>query len=210
MHLVVRQIANARLQIVGVSWRPGAEFSGYEGELQRLAQGLEDHVEFLGWKSRAEFPKTLASGDVYAFPSIWEEPFSMSLLEAMAVGLPVVATATGGTPELIHDGVNGFLVPPDDPDGLADRLLMLLGNATLRREIGDSGRRLVSERYCWQRIVGEVVAVYWQTLGDGRDVSKTGVGPAPRRLKRASTGPAATEPAAMAGGDGSARGSGGD
>ncbi|MBI2954658.1 MAG: glycosyltransferase family 4 protein [Chloroflexi bacterium] len=164
MRLVIDRVPRARLHVVGISWRPGSDFSEYRRELDRLMEGLEQHIDFLGWKSRVEFPRVLANADVYAFPSIWEEPFSMSLLEAMSAGLPVVATATGGTPELIRDGVNGFLVPPEDHVALAERISMLLTGPDLRREMGGRGQRLVRERFCWERVVDELDAVYGQVL----------------------------------------------
>lgn len=167
MRIVLEQHPNAQLHVMGKSWRPGATFSDYEQELQRLIEGMEDRIHFLGWRPHSEIPRILANADVYAFPSVWEEPCSTALLEALAAGLPTVATATGGTPELVKDGENGFLVPPDDHVALARRVSMLLDNPELRRQIGERARRLSQEGFSWQRVIEEFEAVYYRTLAYG-------------------------------------------
>ena len=84
-----------------------------EDQVQKL--GLCDRVRLLGGRTREQTAQAYADYDLLVFPSIWEEPFSIALIEAMACGLPVVATNTGGTPEIVRDGESGLLVPPDDP-----------------------------------------------------------------------------------------------
>ena len=75
----------------------------------------------------------------------------MALLEAMASGLPVVATRIGGTPELVQDGLNGFLVPVDDVEALAHRIGQIAASADLRLRMGAASREVVNARHNWVR-----------------------------------------------------------
>jgi glycosyltransferase involved in cell wall biosynthesis len=98
--------------------------------------------------------------DIFVFPSVWHEPFGMPNVEAMACGLPVVATRGGGIPEIVADGETGFLVDRGDPDQLADALIRLLDDPPLRREMGEAGRRRARERFSWERIAADLLSVY--------------------------------------------------
>jgi glycosyltransferase involved in cell wall biosynthesis len=89
---------------------------------------------------------------------------SNAILEAMAAGLPVVATAVGGTPEVVVDGVTGFLVPPRDPEALADAILCLLRDPELRKRMGTVGRARVTEHFSVEQMVGKTEALYEQLL----------------------------------------------
>jgi glycosyltransferase involved in cell wall biosynthesis len=113
--------------------------------LQRLAQdlGLSNSVRFLGHV--ADLPKLMSTCHLAVHPSK-SEGLSNVVLEAMAEGLPVVATAVGGTPEMICDNRNGLLVVPDRPDDLAEAVLKLLRDANLRARLGSSALDWVR---CW-------------------------------------------------------------
>jgi len=89
---------------------------------------------------RLDVPEVLSALDLFVSPSR-EETFGLSILEAMAAGLPVVATAVGGVPELVRDGTTGILVPLDDHDAMTRAIVALLGNAAQRKALGDTGRR---------------------------------------------------------------------
>lgn len=106
--------------------------------------GLEDRVWFLGL--RLDMADLLQLFDVYALPSLWEG-LPMALLEAMASELPIVASEVGGVATAVDAGVNGLLVPPDDPEGLADALYRLLTDASLRASMGASSLRLFESRF---------------------------------------------------------------
>jgi len=84
----------------------------------------------------------------------------MTVLEAMAHGRAVVATPVGGTPEVVADGETGLLVPPRDPDALADALRRLLDDPDLRRRMGEAGRRRVAADFTAERMADRVLAVY--------------------------------------------------
>jgi len=124
---VVARVPNVRFAIAG----DGA----LRGELQALIDnlGLREHFRLLGFRSdTADFIGAL---DVFALSSLWEG-LPLTLLDAMRIGKPAVTTAVGGVPEVIQNGVNGLLVPPKDPDALAERITELLRDAELRSRIG--------------------------------------------------------------------------
>jgi glycosyltransferase involved in cell wall biosynthesis len=102
--------------------------------------GLTDVVHLLG--IRSDVPAILGRSDVFVLTSIWEG-MPGAIMEAMAVGLPVVATSVGGIPELVVDGVTGFLVPPQRPDLVAERIERLIDNPERGRELGLGGQRRV-------------------------------------------------------------------
>jgi glycosyltransferase involved in cell wall biosynthesis len=134
-----------------------------EGELQaslaeRSAQpDLNGIVHMLG--SRRDVPALLANADIFVLPSDWEG-VSMALLEAMAAGLPVVATSVGGTPEVVMDGVTGFLVPPRDPEALAGALSRLLLDPDLRQRMGQAGRQRAFDHFNILHTVHQTQALY--------------------------------------------------
>jgi glycosyltransferase involved in cell wall biosynthesis len=102
--------------------------------------------------------------DVFVFPSVWNEPFGMPVIEAMACGIPVVATKSGGIPELIEDGRSGLLVDRDDSDALADAILRLLNDNNLRESIGKVGRERVIEKFTWDRVANDLLKQYQRIL----------------------------------------------
>jgi L-malate glycosyltransferase len=114
--------------------------------LERLAEdlGVADRVRFLG--VRSDVPEVLAAVDIFALTSICEAA-SLTLLEAMASALPVVATAVGGTPEIVRDGLDGVLVPRGDASAAASAFLRLLGDPAAALAMGASARERVRDRY---------------------------------------------------------------
>jgi glycosyltransferase involved in cell wall biosynthesis len=114
----------------------------YEALVSEL--GLGARFQFHGFTP--DVRPALVDFDVLTLPSL-QEPFGRSIIEAMALGAPVVATRVGGVPEIITDGEHGLLVPPDDPRALADAIDRLLGDAALRGRLGAAGRERVRERF---------------------------------------------------------------
>jgi glycosyltransferase involved in cell wall biosynthesis len=105
---------------------------------------LDPCVKLVGWK--ADVAGFLATGDLFAFPS-HQEGFPLTLLEAMAVGLPVVATEIDGPTEIIEEGVTGRLVPDDDPDRLGEALGELISDRETARRLGAAARAVMLADY---------------------------------------------------------------
>ena len=131
---------NARVLFVG-DGPLEVEYRSLAAEL-----GVSSCCEFLGGQSNVEVLRRLAAALVSVVPSR-SEAFGYVNIESMAVGTPVVASDVGGISEIIRDGIDGFLVPPDDVDALTDRLSRVLGDASLRSELGQNARRRFLERY---------------------------------------------------------------
>lgn len=138
MREVLRTRPDARLVLVGEGVRRPL--------LERLARrlGIADRCHFLG--HRLDAPALLARA-VAGVSASYAEGISNAILETMAMRLPVVATRVGGTPEVVREGQNGYLVPPGAPAALARRLLDLLRDPALRRRMGERGRRIVEEEF---------------------------------------------------------------
>jgi colanic acid/amylovoran biosynthesis glycosyltransferase len=106
--------------------------------------GLSEHVSMVGRCGKGQVIENLRNSDVLLLPSL-SEGISNSAMEAMAVGLPIVASAVGGMPELVRDGVEGLLVPPGDPERIADAIELLAEDIQLRLEMGQAARKRVLE-----------------------------------------------------------------
>src|SRR5712692_8607770 len=157
-HLVVQQLPDTRFVILG------------EGELREHLQKqvhehrLEKHVLLPGF--RTDVHGCLKMFDLFVMSSV-TEGLGTSLLDAMAASRPIVATTTGGIPEIVEDGVNGLLVPPRDHHALADAIVRVLKDAELRRRMGEAGFARVNERFTVERMVAETAAVYARAAGRG-------------------------------------------
>jgi len=119
--------------------------------------GLVDRARLLG--QRSDIPRILAASDMFVLSSRWEG-LPYTIIEAMMAGLPVVATRVGGVSELVEDGVTGFLVPPKDPDALAEALQKLIAAPELRRRMGQAGREKALKEFTLDRMLRETERVY--------------------------------------------------
>ncbi len=128
-------------------------------EAQAASLGITERVVFTG--RREDVPAVTAALDVSVLPS-YREAQGLSVLEAMALGRPVVASRVGGIPEMIEDGVSGLLVPPNDCEALAAAIVRLLSDHPLADVIGKRGHDLVHERFCIERMVTSVESIYDQ------------------------------------------------
>lgn len=133
----------------------GAYEAALRSEAERL--GVADRVVFAGY--RPDVPQLLAGCDVFCLPST-AEGLPIVILEAMAHGKPVVASAVGGTPELVVDGETGILVPPGDAERLAQALGTLLADPDRARALGDAGRARVREHFDAAAAAARVLALY--------------------------------------------------
>jgi glycosyltransferase involved in cell wall biosynthesis len=128
---------------------------------------LEHNVRFLGKMESEDVWSLLKLCDVFCQPSR-SEGMSNALLEAMACGLPCVATAVGGTPEVLEDGRTGYIVPSQDHHAAATRMLALLGDPQRARSMGSLARLVVEERFSAQSMIRNMVGMYDQLLGARR------------------------------------------
>jgi D-inositol-3-phosphate glycosyltransferase len=166
---VIRAVAavpDAELVIAG---GPAAEHLHADREARRLRQladrlGIADRVRLVGAVSRPDVPALLRSADLVVCAP-WYEPFGIVPLEAMACGVPVVATAVGGFVDTVVDGATGKLVPPGRPDALAAAMRRLLAEPFWREAYGTAGVDRARSRYSWTRIAADTAVVYEQVLG---------------------------------------------
>jgi len=144
-------------------------FAGQGSTLSKLkAQtamlGLDDRVTFAGFVDPREMPNVYASARIVLHTATWPEPFARGPIEAMAAGVAVVATATGGTPEAVFDEETGLLIPPFDPEAIATACNRLLCDASLRNRVAEGGRALVRRTYCIEAQIGAFEKAYASIL----------------------------------------------
>lgn len=159
---------HARLLVVGGNAEDPCEHATPEiGRLRGIAQaeGVTPWVQFVGRRQRSELSKYYSASDVFV-TTPWYEPFGITPVEAMACGLPVVGSDTGGIRTTVVHGKTGYLIPPKDPDMLAERLAHLAANPALRDRMGTAGRLRARRLYTWQR-VGQDLRTVYQRVGAG-------------------------------------------
>ncbi|HEX7709022.1 MAG TPA: glycosyltransferase [Thermoanaerobaculia bacterium] len=132
-----------------------------EWERLAVALGLADRVRFAG--HRSDISQWLAGGDILVHPSL-ADAFPTVLLEAMAAGLPVVASHVGGIPEIVVHGRTGLLVPPGNPDALAAAVRSLGTGPPASREMGTEGRRIVDEQFSTDAWTARIEALYGEVV----------------------------------------------
>jgi len=156
---VKQEIPNSRLIAVG----PGTRLrKKYKKQVKQ--SGLRD-VVFVGYVSYDELPRYYKMADIFCAPATGWESFGIILLEAMAVGKPIVASNVEGYASLITDGVEGLLVPPRDDKELAQSLISLLSDESLRQEMGAKGK-LKAREYAWEDIAQRVLDYYARVLSE--------------------------------------------
>jgi glycosyltransferase involved in cell wall biosynthesis len=156
---VTREIPGAILLIVGEPLFNRDEEYAEELRRRTASLGIDDRVRFLG--ARSDVPQLMRAMDVLVVNS-HEEPFALTVLEGLASGVAVVATAVGGTPEMITNGENGRLVPARDNEALAESLITLLHEPELRAWLGHNARQVAEARFSTDRFLREVDTFYMQ------------------------------------------------
>jgi len=154
-----RRVAATVPSAVAILVGDGPERAKWEGRI--MADALGSSVRFVG--SRRDIPAILALTDIVVHPSL-EEGFSNAILEAMAAGRPVVATAVGGNTEAIQDGRTGILVPARDSEALAAAILILAREPGRAREMGSAGRERVARHFSVEQMVRSYESVYERLL----------------------------------------------
>jgi glycosyltransferase involved in cell wall biosynthesis len=138
----------------------GSGHPDYEAFLRQLVEkeGLHQFVTFHKPVSKDKMPVILQQFDVLIFPSIYEEPLARITQEAMASGLVVVGTTTGGTKEILRDGDTGFTFAPEDAQGLAEHVARLITDPDLCCRLAQAGRHAVLENFTLDKMVKEIEA----------------------------------------------------
>jgi glycosyltransferase involved in cell wall biosynthesis len=153
--IVIQSVSDFRLRIVG----DGSERPRLESLIRELR--LENHVTLVG--ARDDVPRELRRAGFYVASSL-KEGISLTLLEAMAVGLPVVTTNVGGNPEVIEEGVTGRLVPSGDPQSLAQAIVSMCDAQSNWLAMGQAGRRRVEEHFNVTRMIDAYEDLYREAL----------------------------------------------
>ncbi|MBI2063492.1 MAG: glycosyltransferase family 4 protein [Candidatus Yanofskybacteria bacterium] len=146
---------NCKLIIVGTG--PKQE----DLKLQVASYKLQDKIIFLDWMPNDQLPALLNSADIFVYPSVptkgWEEQFGYAMAEASACSVPVIATHTGSIDEVVLHGETGLLVEPNNPEQLAEAMIGLLTNENLSRQMGEKGRKYVTENFS-HKIIAEKIS----------------------------------------------------
>jgi glycosyltransferase involved in cell wall biosynthesis len=153
---------NIRLLIVGGnSEDPDIKVTPEIGRLQEVAltEKIADRIQFTGRRPRELLHYYYAAADVF-ITTPWYEPFGITPLEAMACGIPVIGSDTGGIKYSVVDGHTGFLVPPKDPHTLADRIDRLLSDDSLAAKLGSNGLHRVHRMFTWEKVARQMNTVY--------------------------------------------------
>ena len=152
---VINEVSRVKLLIIG-----DGELKDY---LVKYAHDLKitQKVKFLG--NRFDVPDLLKTMDVFVISSL-SEGFSIALLEAIASGIPVVATNVGGNAEIIEHGVSGLLVPPKDPNEISKMIVSLLKNKEMAKKIGERGQRKVRADFSFEKMKEKYQSVYYNSI----------------------------------------------
>lgn len=148
MRLLQERRVAVEARIVGASSFGGSKPTPYVNELIATAP---QNVKFIGYRSGKNLADEFRAADLFCCPSVWQEPFGMVNLEAMACGLPVVATKVGGIPEAFREG-GGLLIEPNSPEQLADAIGTLLHNEAARSEIAREGYQSFVKNFTWSAV----------------------------------------------------------
>jgi glycosyltransferase involved in cell wall biosynthesis len=160
--LLKRRGVGARYVVVG------SPFPGNEDHLERLKQIIEEErvaEEFVFTGELADARPAYAAMDVMVLPSAQPEPFGGVVMEAMAMGVPVIASAIGGSVDQVAEGVTGFLVEPGSVEMLADRIEKLKRAPGLRAQMSAAGPQRIQENFSMHRMLGKLTGVYEEVLG---------------------------------------------
>lgn len=148
MRLLADRNVPARARIVGSGWFGNNNTTPYVDELHRVAPA---NVEFAGYVDPDKLGDEFRQADILCCPSVWNEPFGMINVEAMATRIPVVATRCGGIPEIFAEG-GALLVEPNSPQEIADACERLIEDARLREQLAEEGFRSFQRNYTWRSV----------------------------------------------------------
>ncbi len=150
-----------------IAHKPDVQFvfvgeGAYREQYTRDAEalGIGDHVTWTGLIKDPFGEGVYDVADIVCQVSNWEEVFGWVIAEAMAYGKPIVGTRVGGIPELIEESVSGYLVDRGDDGAMAEKILTLAGNADLRKQMGEEGRKIAREKFDLAQAVAQLIECY--------------------------------------------------
>lgn len=164
---VLKEFPDCCLVVVGSGWFGDKKPYPYIKSLHQQALGIARNIRFTNFVEPETLPYYFALADVFVCPSQWDEPFGLVNAEAMAAGVPVVASYRGGIPEIVDHGANGFLVRNDiDPFSFVKPVVKLLRNPELAGRLGANGRAAVEKYFNWERAGNELLKLYEELLAN--------------------------------------------
>jgi phosphatidylinositol alpha-mannosyltransferase len=161
MPRILNSVPDAHLVIIG----GGPQEKAYRRQVEGA---LESRIRFAGFVPPEDLPRYYSTCDVYVSPATGGESFGIVLLEAMASGVPVVASDISGYRTVMEDGVEGLFAPPEDPNALADRTVELLLDPDRSARMGEAGRKKAETLYSWASVTERVEGFYLQVLENCR------------------------------------------
>lgn len=165
MKNVIQNEPSAKLVIVGSAFYGSKRVTAYGRQLAKVARTMPKHVTFIPYVKHQEMPKWIRIADVLVVPSIGNEAFGLVNVEAMATGVPVIATKVGGIQEVVEDGQTGYLVElASIQSDLATNIVRLLKDENLQRKLGENGIKRVEDKFTWQRAAEVRLSLYNEML----------------------------------------------
>jgi glycosyltransferase involved in cell wall biosynthesis len=161
MALITKVFPQTRLTIIG----DGSDKTNLLNLSKRLQ--LEKYIQFAGWVENKDLDAYYQNASIVVVPSVWVETFGIVILEAMSVGRPVIGTNIGGIPEIIDDGINGYLVAPQNPDQIAEKVIKLFWEGELLKELGRNARK-TAEEFSIEKHAENLEKVYQKILSEYR------------------------------------------
>jgi len=157
MSLIIKEFPMTRLDIIG----DGPEKKKLKQAIKELE--IENNITFVGWVQNNSTEKYYNKSTIVVVPSVWEEPFGLVGIEAMSVGRPVIASRVGGIPEWLDDGETGFLVDPGNPEQIAEKVIQLLSNRELLKQMGKNARKK-AEQFSIEKHADKIEKVYEELI----------------------------------------------
>ena len=130
-------------------------YKNFELVLTTTKKYKETYIKSIGWVKHSQIPELINRSDICVVPSIWEEPFGIAVVEAMACGKAVIASDAGNIPEIIEDGCSGFIFYRNKKNDLEEKLKLLIENKELRIKFGNKARQRAVEKFDWDKIYEE-------------------------------------------------------
>jgi spore coat protein SA len=167
MPSIIQTVPDILLIIAGSAFYGSDRKTNYVDHLYQLAKDFPNHVRFISFIPHAEIHRWFEAADIVLVPSIGQEGFGLVNVEAMACGVPVIATNIGGMPEVIEHGRTGYLINTDNLEAeLANYVIQLLNNPTRIKTFGLNSVNRVQENFTWEKSAYRLIQLYDQTVSD--------------------------------------------